>query len=262
MFQPKQAKRLTFASNRLRTMLKPSVSIGLLLFVFGLANLLVSSPVANAAAANNTINFQARLESSSGAIAADGSYNVEFNLYTVSTGGTSLWTEDWLNANSQGVAVHNGYLSVSLGSITAFPSTIPWGQQLYLGMTVRGTASCTPFSSCTPTDSEMTPRLLLTSVPNAFAANQLSTLNTSTGYNSTLAIVQPTVGNQTFQIDDQAAAGTYTLCIQGAAASTGGCAPTTGGSGYIQNQNTAAQSANFYINGTGEAATLNATTAR
>ena len=172
MPKPKQAKRFTFASNRLRTMLKPSASIGLLFIVFGLF-LLVFSPVANAATANNTINFQARLEQSSGAIAADGSYNVEFNLYSVATGGTSLWTEDWLNANSQGIAVHNGYLTASLGSITAFPTTINWNEQLYLGMTVRGTASCTPFSSCTPADSEMTPRLLLTSVPSAFSANQL-----------------------------------------------------------------------------------------
>ncbi|MGH7234299.1 MAG: hypothetical protein ACREF7_02535, partial [Candidatus Saccharimonadales bacterium] len=242
-------------------MLKPSASIALLFVVFGLFNLLVSSPLASAATANNSINFQARLEQANGAIVADGSYNIEFNLYTVSSGGSTLWTEDWLVSAGHGVAIHNGYLTTSLGSLTTFPGTINWNQQLYLGMTVRGTTSCSPFSSCTPADSEMTPRLLLTAVPFSFSSAQLATVNTSTGYNSTLAIVQPTVGNQTFQIDDQAATGTYTVCIQGATTANGGCAPTTGGTGYIQNQNASAQaSSNFWISGTGQAATIQGNT--
>src|SRR5579884_1468381 len=94
----------------------------------------IALPQRTSAAVNNTINFQARLEDSSGAIVPDGTYNLEFKLYNVSSGGTALWTEDYLNSASQGAQVINGYLSVSLGSITAFPTSISWDQPLYLTM--------------------------------------------------------------------------------------------------------------------------------
>ena len=48
------------------------------------------------ATTNATLNFQARLESSSGAIAPDGTYNIEFKLYSASSGGSAEWTEDYL----------------------------------------------------------------------------------------------------------------------------------------------------------------------
>jgi flagellar hook assembly protein FlgD len=44
------------------------------------------------AATSGTINFQARLQNAAGNIAPDGSYNVEFKLYNVSSGGSALWT--------------------------------------------------------------------------------------------------------------------------------------------------------------------------
>src|SRR3954471_13153781 len=49
------------------------------------------------AATTSTLNFQARLQNAGGAIVPDGTYNIEFNLYTVSSGGSTLWTEDYLN---------------------------------------------------------------------------------------------------------------------------------------------------------------------
>src|ERR1035441_6953041 len=90
-----------------------------------------SSQTANAspAAVGSTINFQGRLLSNAGAVMADGTYNMEFKLYKNGDGvlagdaqdgavpaGTSLWTEDWLEHNSTGVVVKNGYFSVQLGS--------------------------------------------------------------------------------------------------------------------------------------------------
>src|SRR6266436_560794 len=120
------------------------------------------------AATSSSINFQARLESATGGIAPDGNYNVEFKLYSASSGGSPEWTEDYLNNSSQGVRVANGYLTVNLGSITAF-SGINWDQQQWLTMNIGTTApTCTPFSSCTP-DGEMTPRLLMTATPYAFS---------------------------------------------------------------------------------------------
>ena len=121
------------------------------------------------AATSDTLNFQGRLLSNSGALVSDGSYNMEFNLYTVDVGGASEWTETRLVSGAQGVTVQNGYFSVYLGDVTVFPGSINWDQEHWLGMTVRGTDSCA-FGSCIPTDAEMTPRMKLTAVPYAFTA--------------------------------------------------------------------------------------------
>ena len=42
----------------------------------------------------DTVNFQAKLMTNTGPIAPDGNYNVEFNLYSASSGGSAMWTED------------------------------------------------------------------------------------------------------------------------------------------------------------------------
>ncbi len=135
--------------------------------VLALSSVLFAVPTQ--AATSSTLTFQARLLGASGNLVADGTYNMQFNLYSVSSGGTTLWTESRLNNATQGVTLKNGYFSVDLGSITSFPGTINWDQELWLGMTVRGTGSCV-FGSCTPTDAEMTPRFKLTAVPYAFKA--------------------------------------------------------------------------------------------
>lgn len=121
------------------------------------------------AVTSSTLNFQGRLLSNTGGLVSDGSYNIEFNLYTAASGGVSQWTETRLVSATQGVTVQNGYFSVYLGDVTAFPTTIDWDQEQWLGMTVRGTGSCA-FGVCTPTDAEMTPRFKLTAVPYAFRA--------------------------------------------------------------------------------------------
>jgi len=121
------------------------------------------------AVTNDTLNFQGRLLDNTGELVTDGSYNIEFNLYTVASGGVSEWTETRLNSGAQGVTVQNGYFSVYLGDVTAFPTSIDWDQEHWLGMTVRGTGSCA-FGVCSPTDAEMTPRFKLTAVPYAFSA--------------------------------------------------------------------------------------------
>jgi len=135
-------------------------------FVFGLVP---SSQSTVYAATNSTLNFQGRLLSNTGGLVNDGSYNIQFDLYTVASGGTSEWTETRINLNAQGVTVQNGYFSVNLGDVTAFGAGINWDQEHWLGMTVRGTGSCAP-AACTPTDAEMTPRFKLTAVPYAFRA--------------------------------------------------------------------------------------------
>ncbi len=238
MFKPKPQKPVffRFAFRRIYAL------IGLLVVASSLLLTLLASS-ATATAANPTLNFQARLESSSGGIAPDGNYNVQFNLYeggTSTGGGTKVWTENRLASNSQAVRVANGYLTVNLGDVTAFPGTINWDEDLFLSMDIGNTASCTittDFDTDCGGDGEMTPYLKLTSVPYAFqskSAEQLTQAQTS--YTGSLQFQTLTGGNQTFELTDQGAAGTYTLLTQNMANGS-----------YIQNQTASPQAAGFNI---------------
>lgn len=207
------------------------------------------------AAATSTINFQARLESSDGAIVPDGDYNVEFTLYsgctnepTSNAGCTLLWTEDYLNSASQGVVVSNGYLTVNLGSINPFSSaSIPWSQPLYLGINIGGTGSSVQPTNISSSgwDGVMDPMLLLTAVPYAFQSEYATALqqsNTAGTDTSTLSFATPTANN-TITIPNASG----TVCLSSTSSST--CSPASGSGYYIQSGSTAAspQIANFAI---------------
>ena len=43
------------------------------------------------------------------------------NFYSASTGGTALWTEDYLNGAGKGLETSDGYFTAQLGSLSAFP---------------------------------------------------------------------------------------------------------------------------------------------
>lgn len=187
------------------------------------------------AAVSDNLNFQARLEKANGAIANDGNYNIRFRLYNASTGGSALWTESYLNSASQGVRVVNGYVSVNLGSVTAFPNNISWDQDMYITMEVGGTSTGTP-----TWDGEMNPRLKLTAVPYAFQAKSATQLQASDSGNvATLSFTTPTQNNSIVLPN---ASGT--VCLQ--SSSSCGFAASTGATGYIWN-GTAQQTANFNI---------------
>jgi hypothetical protein len=96
---------------------------------------------------------------------------------TGSPSGTLKWTEDYLNNNSQGVQVKNGFLSVELGSVNPFGNSIDWNQDtLWLSMNIGSTnGTCTPFSSCSP-DGEMVPMQRMTSAPYALNSGHLDGL--------------------------------------------------------------------------------------
>lgn len=153
--------------------------------------MLLSSPALAASGTNQQINFQGRLLNSQGAVVPDGYYNIEFRIYqdgdgqtagdtTGSPAGTLKWSEDYLNSNGKGVEVKNGFLSVELGSITPFGTSVNWNQDtLWLSMNVAGiSTTCTPFSACTP-DGEMLPMKRLSSTPYAMNAGLLGGLNSS-----------------------------------------------------------------------------------
>jgi len=197
----------------------------LLFGVFSLLGISLHSPRLAYASAADTVNFQARLQTAAGSIVPDGDYNVEFKLYagctdepTNNTGCTAVWTEDYLNSSGHGLQAVNGYITTDLGSITSFPSTIDWSQQLYLSMDVGGTGSSITQSysvNASGWDGEMNPRLALTATPYAFEAQQATQageLSTTDGANTSTLIIQgSTHGDQTFEIQDQGAEGPYYL---------------------------------------------------
>jgi hypothetical protein len=219
------------------------VLVLLALPLFSLTRAYVGAPRAYALPSDN-LNFQARLETSTGSIAADGYYNLEFKLYSASIGGTALWTETYTGANK--VRVANGYITVNLGSVTAFPSTMPWDQQLYLTMNVGGT-------SVTPSwDGEMNPRLKLTAVPYAMNAKTASQLLASNGgFNTTIGFSGTATGNIAYYFDATSTPGNYTVCT-----TAGNCSVSGGSGSYIQNSygtSNIQSNADFNINGIGTA---------
>lgn len=202
----------------------------------------IARPAQTDAATSNVINFQARLETAGGAIVPDGNYNIEFKLYNTASGGSALWTEDYLNSASKGVEVSNGYVTVNLGSVNAFPGTINWDQQLWLTMNIGGSTSSASW------DGEMNPRLQLTALPYAFQSNSAHQLQQTQGsYAGTLSFGSLTA-NRGISLPDE----NGTLCIQNSA--NCGFASATALNGYVQLQTGSPgtqQTGNFNISGNG-----------
>ena len=213
--------------------------LGLAVFTAVLVPL--GNPTAQAATSSN-LNFQARLLTNTGAVVPDGSYNIDFKIYnangtTGSVGtcsGACLWEETRKNSNSQGVQVINGYFSVNLGSVTAFPSTINWDQQLWLTMNIGGTST-----GASPTwDGEMQNSgnsIALTALPYSFAAGSLAK---SSGANRGTLSFNTVANNPSITLPDASG----TVCLQSSSA----CGFIQGsGTAFIQNGNALGAAAVF-----------------
>src|SRR3990167_9616927 len=138
---------INFFNYRLVAKVLSIVPTALILGLILATGLLSTNPPQASAVSSSTINFQARLLSISGNIVPDGNYHVEFKLYTASapdggetpiqgsctTNPGAAADEDcvWVETRTTGnlVRVVNGYLTVNLGSVTAFASTINWDQE-------------------------------------------------------------------------------------------------------------------------------------
>ncbi len=133
-----------------------------LVFIFG--NIFSSFYFAEALF-NKQINYQGKLTDASNVAVANGNYNMEFKLYTVSSAGTAIWTETRTGASQ--VSVSSGLFSVLLGEVSSLAS-VDFNQTLYLGVNIGGTGA-------TPTwDGEMTPRKKLGAVPAAVVAETVA----------------------------------------------------------------------------------------
>jgi hypothetical protein len=176
------------------------------------------APSARAAAGvNKTVNFQGRLLTNSGAVVADGNYNLRFKIYQdgdgVLGGGdeTLKWTEEYRNSLSQGVVVKNGYFSVALATYCAFDGSACSGGQsqsnagvdfnqtiLWLSMDVGGTSA-----GAITYDGEMTPFKRLSSAVYALQAENANKL----GGLSSGQYVQLAQGVQTASVTSNPAIG-------------------------------------------------------
>jgi len=140
------------------------------------------------------MNFQGRVTNNSGSILSNGTYNMRFKIWTASSGGSQVWSEDRLVSASQGVTVTNGMFSVQLGSVTTLPASVFASNSLYFEVELPTPATATG-SSPSWTEGAMTPRNQL--LPSAYAYNsetldgldsaafaQIGATNAFTGANS------------------------------------------------------------------------------
>ncbi len=166
--------------------MKPQIRSGATIFfvaVFAVFFALVSvlpPGVFAATGINKQINLQGKLVNpTTGINVADGTYNMEFKIYQdgdgVPGGGdeTLKWTETRTSGNK--VTVTDGVFRVSLGSVTAFGSSVDWNQDtLWVSVNIGGTG--------TPGwDGEMNPMMRLSATPYALNAGTVSGLTLASG---------------------------------------------------------------------------------
>ncbi|MDD5502179.1 MAG: hypothetical protein PHH26_01805, partial [Candidatus Thermoplasmatota archaeon] len=118
----------------------------------------------------HSVNYQGRLLNKWGVNVNDGTYQATFRLYSLSTGGSQLWSASTTNGLPTGTAaavnitVKNGLFSILLGDASggqvAFPEGLFDNDTLYLGVKIGA-------------DSEMTPRKRLSAVPYAYNSETL-----------------------------------------------------------------------------------------
>ena len=143
------------------------------------------------------MSFEGKIVNSTGQNIPDGNYNMEFRIYTgctnepaSNTGCTPVWTEDYLNNNTQGITFTSGTYQVSLGSICTFAgstcenntnSAVNWNSYpLYLSLQIGNTSNCSTnnpgssaFTADCGGDGAMNPYILLTSTPYSFNSAEL-----------------------------------------------------------------------------------------
>ena len=82
------------------------------------------------------MSYQGVLTDSDGNLVADGTYTMNFRLYTIAEGGKALWVE------SQVVQISNGIFNVNLGEIN--PLNSKFDRQYWLGIGVNSAAEMLP----------------------------------------------------------------------------------------------------------------------
>ena len=118
----------------------------------------IDGSVTNISTIPGTISYQGMLTNAAGE-PINGIQTIIFRIYDAPTGGNLLWQEN------QTVPVSNSQFNVSLGSIVPFTNDIWQNDSLYLGVQVED-------------DSEMSPRQMISSVPQSLGVppNSVTTI--------------------------------------------------------------------------------------
>ena len=125
-----------------------------------------------------TISYQGRLADSSGDPVTTSGVGMQFRLYNTDTGISSLWEEP-----HTAVPVEDGLFHVLLGSVNPIPVSLLSGNStLWLGITVGS-------------DSEMTPREQIASVPYAMVASTVADGAITTAKIADEAVTQAKLGS-------------------------------------------------------------------
>ena len=119
------------------------------------------------------INYQGVLTDGSGAIVADGNYDLTFTIYDAATAGNNLWTDTFNN-----VPTENGVFNVTLGSGAAL--NINFDAPYWIGIAVGG-------------GSELAPRIALTSSPYSIRTKSIE-ITDAAGQSAVSAINAATSG--------------------------------------------------------------------
>jgi len=152
--------------------------MGMQVCVFGFFfYLMLLSGSANGAIPHQ-INYQGYLTNAAG-VPVNGAVQMVFRIYDAESGGTELWNE------AHNVTVNHGVYNVVLGASSLLPNpiTLSFNQPYYLGIKVGA-------------DSEMTPRIPLTSVGYAYRAKTVESVGSHThsgGDITTGTVLEPRV---------------------------------------------------------------------
>jgi hypothetical protein len=173
------------------------------------------------AAINNQINFQGKLVNTDGTNVPNGTYNVEFKLYTGGNGcvsggsspcgGTLQWTEDHVYGSGSPdnrVTVTDGVFQVDLGSITSLPAIFN-NNTIWLSINLGGTSTAVTFGAAGG-DGEMLPMIRFTAAPYAMNSNlldgldssafgQLQTVGSESAQTGSLAVTGNVIANTSLQ---------------------------------------------------------------
>src|SRR3989339_616261 len=132
------------------------------------------SPQWAKAAVNKELNYQGKLQDSSGVPVADGAYNIIFTIYDAAAGGNVVWSAREsdacgaaFNPSAKSVTISNGVFSTLLGESGDCAISINFSASAYfLGVTVGA-------------DAEMTPRKRIGASLYSFNADMLDDLDES-----------------------------------------------------------------------------------
>ena len=126
-----------------------------------------------------TFNIHGKLTDSGGS-ALDGTYGFNFSIYDAYTGGNLLWNSGNVSVTTDSSGIYN----LILGGID-----LSFSEQYYLGVAVGG-------------DSEMSPRINLTSSPYAFRAQNVSVSGVEFDSNVNIGGYDFIVNNSDFFVSD------------------------------------------------------------